>query len=297
MFPVSQSVPSANPIAYRRLRPAFAFVAASMRRPPPERRRNRQRRLIVGREAVAIADRGGSLKDGEKLREIIREVTEASDWYWFSRTCTRTTFSARVPSHRISPFLSVITAFRTHSHNEAELLPQSSWTRSWDKVQPVQVVEPTMLSERALKSILAVEFYRSLPTPLRIRTAISVSSTVKPPTFLPSDLLFVRRVPSLDEAVSPGWLRELDALQKLDAPGVAVPGHGPPLVSSPAGASHGHRALSAGPARRPRQAVAKGLEIGEAVQAVGQSERGRWTLFDEYHGHNVTKAYKELEWE
>jgi hypothetical protein len=49
--------------------------------------------------------------------------------------------------------------------------------------------------------------------------------------------------------------------------------------------------------RETRQAVAKGLEIGEAVETVGQSERGRWALFDEYHGHNVTKAYKELEWE
>ena len=30
---------------------------------------------------------------------------------------------------------------------------------------------------------------------------------------------------------------------------------------------------------------------------VGQSERGKWALFDDYHGHNVTQAYKELEWE
>jgi hypothetical protein len=33
------------------------------------------------------------------------------------------------------------------------------------------------------------------------------------------------------------------------------------------------------------------------VQTVGKSERGRWKLFDAYHGHNVTQAFKELEWE
>jgi hypothetical protein len=39
------------------------------------------------------------------------------------------------------------------------------------------------------------------------------------------------------------------------------------------------------------------VEIEAAVSVVGQSERNRWTLFDDYHGRNVTQAYKELEWE
>jgi hypothetical protein len=49
--------------------------------------------------------------------------------------------------------------------------------------------------------------------------------------------------------------------------------------------------------KETRQAVAQGLDIGSAAQSVALSERGRWALFDEYHGHNVTKAFKELEWE
>ena len=56
-------------------------------------------------------------------------------------------------------------------------------------------------------------------------------------------------------------------------------------------------AASATTAAVQRQAVAKGLDIGAAVQSVGLSERERWALFDEYHGRNVTKAFKELEWE
>jgi hypothetical protein len=39
------------------------------------------------------------------------------------------------------------------------------------------------------------------------------------------------------------------------------------------------------------------VTIEEAVNVVGQSERGKWALFDDYHGRNVTQAYKELEWE
>ena len=48
---------------------------------------------------------------------------------------------------------------------------------------------------------------------------------------------------------------------------------------------------------KTRQAIANGVDIAAAPETVAQSERKNWTLFDEYHGHNVTQAYKELEWE
>jgi hypothetical protein len=76
----------------------------------------------------------------------------------------------------------------------------------------------------------------------------------------------------------------------------AVPGHGPEQVSWPAGAANLERYLRV-LSTETRAAIATGLEITEAVETVGQSERGKWKLFDEYHGHNVTKAFKELEWE
>jgi hypothetical protein len=33
------------------------------------------------------------------------------------------------------------------------------------------------------------------------------------------------------------------------------------------------------------------------VPKIGQSERGRWLLFDDYNARNATASYKELEWE
>ncbi len=41
----------------------------------------------------------------------------------------------------------------------------------------------------------------------------------------------------------------------------------------------------------------RGMEISDAVASVGSSERGKWKLFDDYQGHNVTQAFKEVEWE
>ena len=57
------------------------------------------------------------------------------------------------------------------------------------------------------------------------------------------------------------------------------------------------RALSEGLASDVRKLIKDGNTIEEAVATAGQSERGKWQLFDEHHPHNVTAAFTELEWE
>ena len=111
---------------------------------------------------------------------------------------------------------------------------------------------------------------------------------------LPADLLFVGRVPSLDGSLN-GWLAELDGLETLGAR-TAVPGHGP-LAVEPARAIGDLRRYLTTLRDDVRAAIAAGRSIEETVETAGRSEEGRWTLFDDYHGRNVTMAYKELEWE
>jgi quinoprotein relay system zinc metallohydrolase 2 len=113
-------------------------------------------------------------------------------------------------------------------------------------------------------------------------------------TLLLSDLLFVQRVPSLDGSLK-GWLTELARLQKVSAR-LAIPGHGPTSVHWPSGSRDLERYLGT-LLRETRQAIAKGIDIGQAAKTVALSERDKWKLFDDYNGHNVTRAYKELEWD
>jgi len=75
-----------------------------------------------------------------------------------------------------------------------------------------------------------------------------------------------------------------------------VPGHGPASVNFASAASKLKQYLEA-LLRETRHAIANKVDIAAAPEIVAQSERKNWTLFDEYHGHNVTQAYKELEWE
>jgi hypothetical protein len=101
-------------------------------------------------------------------------------------------------------------------------------------------------------------------------------------------------VPSLDGSLK-GWLKELDTLKAVQARH-AVPGHGPASVDWPSGAQSLERYLNI-LLRETRQAIKQGIGIDEAAKMVARSERSQWQLFDDYNGHNVTQAYKELEWE
>ncbi len=109
-----------------------------------------------------------------------------------------------------------------------------------------------------------------------------------------ADLVFVRRVPSLDGSLQ-GWLKELASLKGIAA-SRAVPGHGPVAIDWPAGAADIERYLTT-LQRDVRQAIADGVDIDEAVKTAGQSERGDWALFENYNARNVIAAYKELEWQ
>jgi len=75
-----------------------------------------------------------------------------------------------------------------------------------------------------------------------------------------------------------------------------VPGHGPvshDLASALAPERRYLQALVEG----VRNEIAAGKPIDDATAHVGQSEKANWQLFDTANAHNVSIAYRELEWE
>jgi quinoprotein relay system zinc metallohydrolase 2 len=249
--------------------------------------------FILGREAVAVADPGGSQNDGARLRERIRNVTKLPIRYVILSHVHPDHIFGAGAFERDQP------TYVGHARLAHALAQRGEYYRGrLDQIlgegKAGAVVAPTMLvSDRAEidlgRRTLSLTAHPTAHTDCDLSVFDRQTGTL-----LPADLLFVRRVPSLDGSIT-GWLKELAALKALPAKR-AVPGHGPAQVSWPSGAADLERYLDV-LLRETRQAVAKGMEIGEAVQTVAQSERGKWALFDEYHGHNVTKAFKELEWE
>ena len=249
--------------------------------------------FIVGREAVAVADPGGSLSDGARLRDSIRKVTDLPIRYVI--------LSHVHPDHIFGAgaFLADKPTYVGHARLPYALAERGEYYRgrldqALGKDAAGPVVIPTMLVTEPAEIDLG-DRVLSLTAHATAHTDCDLSVFDRQTaTLFPADLLFVRRVPSLDGSIT-GWLKELAALKALPAQR-AVPGHGPAVVNWPAGATDLERYLEV-VLRETRQAVAKGMEIGAAAETVAQSERARWALFDEYHGHNVTKAFKELEWE
>jgi quinoprotein relay system zinc metallohydrolase 2 len=248
---------------------------------------------IVGRDAVAVTDPGGSLADGRRWRDAIRDVT---------RLPIRYVILPHVhPDHLFgaAAFEADKPVYIGHARLPEALAQRGEFYRGrleqiLGKAAAGSVVMPSLLVENTTTLDLGNRILEVTAHPVA-HTACDLSVFDRETrTLLPSDLLFVRRVPSLDGSIT-GWLQALATLKSLPA-ARAVPGHGPASVEWPVRAADLERYLEV-LLNETRQAVAKGADINAAVQSVGLSERGRWALFDDYHGHNITKAFKELEWE
>lgn len=249
--------------------------------------------FIVGRDAVAVLDSGGSLNDGERLRRSIRHVTSLPIRYVL--------MSHVHPDHIFGAgaFLRDKPVFVSHAQLPQALAQRGEYYR--ERLEEVlgrgnagPIVQPTMLVEDRTRIELGG---RSLE--LRAHGVAHTSNDLsaldsQTGILFASDLLFVGRTPSLDGSLK-GWLQELSMLEATGAKR-AVPGHGPASVDLAAAASKLRQYLEM-LLVETRRAITNGVDIAAAPETVAQSERRHWTLFEEYHGHNVTQAYKELEWE
>jgi len=249
--------------------------------------------FIVGRNAVAVFDPGGSLDDGQRLRARIREVTQLPIRF--------VVLSHIHPDHIFGAgaFQQDRPEFVGHARLPNALAQRGEfYQRGLESVLGKGRAGPVVVPTRLIVDRGQID----LGDRLLLLTAHPVAhsdcdlSVFDPSsaTLLAADLLFVERVPSLDGRLK-GWQNALASLKSVAA-SRAVPGHGPVSVNWPSGARDLDRYLDV-LLRETRAAVKRGMEIGEAVTSVGLSERGKWKLFDDYQGHNVTQAFKEVEWE
>jgi quinoprotein relay system zinc metallohydrolase 2 len=249
--------------------------------------------FIVGQAAVLVTDPGGSLVDGANLRALIRERTSLPIRY--------VVMSHVHPDHIFGAgaFQQDNPVFVGHAR-----LPQALTQRGAYYQQRLEeilgpgkagpVVMPTMIIDRAAEIDLGGRVVGlTAHGPAHTDNDLSLFDR-RTETLFPGDLLFVGRAPALDGSVI-GWLKELAALRALPARR-AVPGHGPAQVDWPAGAADLERYLHT-LVEETRQAIRANIGIEAATETVASGERGNWALFDDYNGRNVTRAYKELEWE
>ncbi|HEY6633139.1 MAG TPA: quinoprotein relay system zinc metallohydrolase 2 [Rhizobiaceae bacterium] len=251
--------------------------------------------VVVGADAAAVIDSGGSIVEAQSFIAAIAKATRKPVRYLinthvhpdhiFGNAAFRP-LGPEIVGHRNLPAaLEARGAFYLHNYREQ---------LGDELMEGIEIVPPTLLVDDTLQldlggRVLELRAWEAAHTDNDLTVLDATSGTL-----FAGDLVFLGHLPTIDGSLL-GWLRQMDALAGIDAARV-VPGHGPAPSAWPAALDDERRYFDV-LAADLRQAIKQGTPLAQAVKTAGRGEAAKWALFDDYNERNATTAYAELEWE
>ncbi len=251
--------------------------------------------FVVGGNAVAAIDSGGSLVEGLAFLAAIRATTGRPVKFLIN--------THMHPDHVFgnAAFRDAGAAILGHRNLPGALEARGGhWLRSYRRqlgdalMQGVEIVPPSSIVEGRMEidlggRVLDLRAWAAAHTDNDVTVYDRVSRVL-----FAGDLVFLGHLPTLDGSLL-GWMRQIPDLAAIPARSV-VPGHGEAPADWP-GALLAEQRYFEVLAADLRKAIAAGVPLGTAVTTAARGETDKWEMFDEYNERNATAAFAELEWE
>ena len=248
--------------------------------------------FIVGAKCVAVIDTGGSLATGRALPATIKQRVSKPICYvinthiHFDHVLGNAAFAA--PNIEFIGHHNLAIAMTAN-----EIFFTEQFAIELERSGPEIIIGPT--------KTVAGEVMLDLGERNIVLRAHATADTnadltvfdVQTSTLWTGDLVFIERLPILDGSLR-GWLAWFD---KVEAQSIAriVPGHGPASSIWPSGGEAAHVYLKA-LLNDGRKAIEDGIFLEDAMDSMSADAAVMW-LVNDRHRSNVSKAYRELEWE
>lgn len=250
--------------------------------------------VVVGTRCVAVIDSGGALVTGRALRVAIGAVSDKPVCYVIN---THVHFDHVLGN---AAFVAPGTEF-IGKKNLAQALADNRDYFATSFVSELggpahaeRVIAPTRIVAREERLDLGGRTLLLRAVPLAHSATDLTVLDEHSQTLFAGDLLFRERLPVLDGSLK-GWLAWLAVNTAVHYRRV-VPGHGPLDDDWPAGAgpeqSYFEALLS-----ETRAAIAAGMLLEDAKNTVAADALADWQLTARAHRLNVSRAFRELEWE
>jgi quinoprotein relay system zinc metallohydrolase 2 len=249
---------------------------------------------IVGDDAVAVIDTGGSLIEAKIFLQALHEKTPKPIRYVINTHAH--------PDHVFGngAFRDPGVTFVGHKNLPLALATRGGFYLSafqntmGSALQGVEIVAPSLtVSDRLVLDLgrrhLELIAWKTSHSDCDLTIMDQTSGTL-----FTGDLLFLRHVPVVDGSLL-GFLEVAEQLAAIPAKR-AVPGHGPAVAPWP-DALNNQRAYLLRLTADLRAAIRRGSGVSETAKTAGRNEAAKWSLFENYNARNATTGYAELEWE